>query len=44
MDSMFKIPCSAFIYEFDEIKSNKITIEISSKEEIYLNELVVVGK
>lgn len=43
-DSMFKIPCSAFIYEFDEIKSNKIVMELSSYNDIYLNEIVVVGK
>lgn len=44
IDSMFKIPCSAFIYEFDEIVSDKITIKLSSKQNIYLNEIVVVGK
>ena len=43
-DYLFKIPCSAFIYEFDELKSNKITITLSSSENIYLNEIKVVGK
>lgn len=42
--SSLKIPGSAFIYEFDEITSNEITINISSKNKIYLNEIVVVGK
>ena len=43
-DYLFKIPVSSFIYEFDELKTNKITIEVSSEEIIYLNEIKVVGK
>ena len=43
-DYLFKIPCSAFIYEFDELQANKITITLSSSEKIYLNEIKVVGK
>ena len=41
---VFKIPVSAFIYEFDELETNKITIKISSENPIYLNEIKVVGK
>ena len=42
--SSLKIPGSAFIYEFNEITSDEILIEINSNEKIYLNEIVVVGK
>ena len=41
---LFKIPCSAFIYEFNELTAKEITITLSSTETIYLNEIKVVGK
>ena len=43
-DYIFKIPVSAFIYEFDELETNEIVISVSSSENIYLNEIKVVGK
>ena len=43
-DYLFKIPISSFIYEFDELSTNKIEIKLSSEEIIYLNEIKVVGK
>lgn len=43
-DYLYKIPVSSFIYEFDEITTNKIEINISSDDVIYLNEIKVIGK
>ena len=42
--NLVKIPCSAFIYEFNEIQSKKIEISLKGNKRIYLNEVVVVGK
>ena len=43
-DYLYKIPISAFIYEFDELETDRIEISLSSEEMIYLNEIKVVGK
>ena len=42
--NLVKIPCSAFIYEFDEISTKKIEISLRSNKNIYLNEIMVIGK
>ena len=40
----YKVPASSFIYEFDEIESDEIVIDLESENEIYLNEIVVLGR
>ncbi len=42
--NIVKIPCSAFIYEFDEISTKEIEITLKSNKNIYLNEIMVLGK
>ena len=39
-----KTPVSAFIYEFNELETNEIIIDLESEHQILLNELVVLGK
>ena len=43
-NATYKIPGSAFIYEFNEISSDEINIKINSRSKFSLNEIVVVGK
>ncbi len=40
----YKVPASSFIYEFDEIETDEINIYLESENNIYLNELMVLGK
>lgn len=40
----FAFPCGNFAYDFDDIKTNKITIGINSAYDFSLNEIIVLGK